>query len=109
LLFFAALFQLSDSTQVVTSCAIRGYKVTRSPMLIHMIAFWVFSLPLGCILGLAPEWIPFAPAVPMEAQGFWIALVVGLTVAALGLVALLRNVARSRIPATIRNAMRVPA
>lgn len=102
LLFLAAIFQLSDSTQVVTSCAIRGYKVTRSPMLIHMTAFWVFSLPLGCLLGLAPSWAPFAPTVPMAAQGFWIALAVGLTVAALGLVALLRNVARSRIPATMR-------
>jgi MATE family multidrug resistance protein len=38
----------------------------------------------------------------MQAQGFWIALVVGLTVAALGLVALLRKVARSRIPASAR-------
>ena len=99
LLFLAAVFQLSDSTQVVTSCAIRGYKVTRAPMLIHMTAFWVFSLPLGCVLGLAPQWLPFAPAAPMEAQGFWIALAVGLTVAALGLVALLRTVARSRLPA----------
>jgi MATE family multidrug resistance protein len=31
----------------------------------------------------------------MAAQGFWIALVVGLTVAALGLVVLLRKVART--------------
>ncbi|MFD2273494.1 MATE family efflux transporter [Undibacterium arcticum] len=36
LLLFAALFQLSDATQVAASCAIRGYKVTRPPMLIHI-------------------------------------------------------------------------
>jgi len=33
----------------------------------------------------------------MAAQGFWIALIVGLTIAALGLTALLRRVARSQI------------
>jgi MATE family multidrug resistance protein len=85
LLLFAALFQLSDSTQVAAASAIRGYKVTRPPMLIHMLAFWGFALPLGCILGLAPQWVPFAPAAPMEAAGFWTALVIGLTVAAVGL------------------------
>ncbi len=98
LLFLAALFQLSDATQVVTSCAIRGYKVTRAPMVIHLTAFWVFSLPLGYALGVAPAWLAWAPAAPMGAQGFWIALVVGLTIAALGLVGLLRRVARSHLP-----------
>ncbi|MBK9440275.1 MAG: MATE family efflux transporter [Comamonadaceae bacterium] len=98
LLLLAAVFQLSDTTQVITSCAIRGYKVTRSPMAIHLTAFWVFSLPLGYALGIAPSWLTWAPAQPMGAQGFWIALVVGLTIAALGLVWLLRRVALSRLP-----------
>jgi MATE family multidrug resistance protein len=97
LLVLAALFQLSDATQVVASCAIRGYKVTRAPMAIHLTAFWVFSLPIGYVLGLAPPWLAWAPAQAMRAQGFWIALIVGLTIAALGLVWLLRRVARSRI------------
>ena len=97
LLVFAALFQLSDCTQVVTSCAIRGYKVTRAPMLLHLAAFWGFSLPLGCLLGLAPQWLPFAPAQPMAAQGFWMALIVGLTIAAIGLLTMLRTVARQRM------------
>jgi len=97
LLFLAALFQLSDATQVVTSCAIRGYKVTRAPMVIHLTAFWVFSLPLGYALGIGPDWLAWAPVSPMGAQGFWIALVVGLTIAALGLVWLLRRVARARL------------
>ncbi len=93
LLVFAALFQLSDCTQVVISCAIRAYKVTRAPMLLHLGAFWGVSLPLGCLLGLAPQWLPFAPAQAMEAQGFWIALIVGLSVAAVGLLFMLRSVA----------------
>ncbi len=97
LLFLAALFQISDAAQVSTSCAIRGYKVTRAPMVIHLTAFWVFALPLGCVLGLAPAWLPWRPAVAMQAQGFWIALVVGLTVAAIGLGFLLRHIANRQI------------
>jgi MATE family multidrug resistance protein len=96
LLTLVAIFQISDATQVVASCAIRGYKVTRMPMMIHLTAFWVFSLPLGYTLGLAPHWLPWAPVQPMAAQGFWISLIVGLTIAALGLTALLRRVARNR-------------
>ena len=98
LLILAAIFQLSDATQVVTSCAIRGYKVMRSPMLIHLTAFWLFALPLGYCLGLAPSWMPWRPAQPMAAQGFWISLIVGLSIAAVGLTLLLRRVARSRLP-----------
>lgn len=97
LLLLAALFQLTDASQVATSCAIRGYKVTRAPMLIHMLAFWGLSLPLGCVLGLAPGWLPFGPAQPMGAHGFWIALVVALTVAALALTALLHRVASTHL------------
>jgi MATE family multidrug resistance protein len=74
LLVFAALFQLSDATQVATSSAIRGYKVTRQPMQIQLLAFWGFALPLGCWLGLSHD---------MAAAGFWIGLTIGLTVAAL--------------------------
>jgi MATE family multidrug resistance protein len=97
LLVLAAVFQLSDVTQVVASCAIRGYKVTRAPMVIHLTAFWVVSLPLGYALGLAPSWLPWVPTQPMAAQGFWIGLVVGLTIAAVGLSAILRQVARARV------------
>jgi MATE family multidrug resistance protein len=82
LLLFAALFQLSDATQVATSSAIRGYKVTRQPMQIQVLAFWGFALPVGAILGLAPAWFPWSPAQPLAAAGFWIGLVLGLTIAA---------------------------
>ena len=91
LLIYAAVFQLSDATQVSTSSAIRAYKVTRSPMVIHLSAFWGLSLPLGCVLGLAPAWLPWRPVPAMAAQGFWIALVVGLTIAALALTWLLHR------------------
>jgi MATE family multidrug resistance protein len=92
LLLFAALFQLSDATQVSASCAVRGYKVTRAPMLIHLLAFWGVSLPLGCVLGLG--W--FGWVKPMQATGFWIGLVCGLTLAALLLLRLLLLLSRKR-------------
>ncbi|MBC7499886.1 MAG: MATE family efflux transporter [Herminiimonas sp.] len=97
LLMFAALFQLSDSTQVAAASAIRGYKVTRPPMVIHLAAFWGFSLPLGCVLGLAPAWLPWAPAQPMGATGFWIGLVLGLTIAATLLVWFLHRLSLQRV------------
>ncbi|MES2741752.1 MAG: MATE family efflux transporter [Pseudomonadota bacterium] len=94
LLLLAALFQLSDATQVATSCAIRGYKVTRQPMLIQLLAFWGCALPLGYALGLAPAGLPWAP---MGVTGFWIGLTLGLTVAALLLSASLHRLSRQRL------------
>jgi MATE family multidrug resistance protein len=88
LLLFAALFQLSDATQVAAACAIRGYKVTRGPMLIQLLAFWGFALPVGCLLGLWQE---------MAAAGFWIGLVLGLTIAAILLTGFLRTLSNSRV------------
>ena len=99
LLLYAALFQLSDATQVSAASAIRAYKVTRPPMMIHLAAFWGLSLPLGCVLGLAPAWLPWRPVQAMAAQGFWIALVVGLTIAALGLTWLLNRLSLRRLQA----------
>lgn len=97
LLVLAAIFQLSDSTQVVVSNAIRAYKSTRVPMMIHLAAFWGVCLPLGCWLGLAPESLPAPPWGAMKAQGFWIALVVGLSLAAAALVGYLRGLSRQAI------------
>lgn len=99
LLLFAALFQLSDAAQVACSCAIRGYKVTRQPMLIQLLAFWVFALPLGYLLGLAPQWAPWVPAAPMAASGFWIGLVLGLTIAAVLLTGFLNRLSLQRLRA----------
>jgi MATE family multidrug resistance protein len=104
LLLLAAVFQLSDAAQVVTAGAIRGYKITRAPMGVQLLAFWVVSLPLGYVLGIAPElapqWLqalPWYPAQPMQAAGFWLALVLGLTVAGAGLLLLLRQVANAHL------------
>lgn len=73
----AALYQLFDFTQCIASYALRGYKVTKAPMLIHGIAFWG--------LGLLPGyWL--ANGGGMGIFGFWVALIVSLAVAAVLLI-----------------------
>ena len=78
LLFFAALFQVSDAVQVSAAGALRGYKDTRVPMIITFIAFWFIGLPTGWLLGLSE-----AVGLHWGAKGFWVGLVAGLTTAAL--------------------------
>lgn len=78
LLFFAALFQLSDAIQVNCSGALRGCKDTKIPMLLMVFAYWGIGLPVGYgigIMGLA--------SMEPGAEGFWIGLIVGLTFSAI--------------------------
>jgi MATE family multidrug resistance protein len=89
LLLFAALFQLSDAAQVAASSALRGYQIVRRPMQIQLFAFWGVSLPVGYALGLAGQ--------PMGATGFWIGLVLGLTVAAVLLTWSLKRLSDRRV------------
>lgn len=77
LLVFAALFQVSDGTQLAAAGALRGYKDTRVPMLITVLAYWVIGLPLGVLLGLTSWW-----SEPLGAPGLWIGLTAGLSCAA---------------------------
>lgn len=74
---FAAIFQLFDFTQCIASYALRGYKITRIPMLIHAVAFWCLGLLPGYAL---------AYGASMGVFGFWTALVLSLCAAAMALV-----------------------
>ncbi|OWY37330.1 multidrug efflux MATE transporter NorM [Xenophilus sp. AP218F] len=92
LLLFAAVYQLTDAAQTIASGALRGYKLTTIPMVIHIASFWVLGLGLGIVLGLT-DWI--APR--MGVFGFWTALVLSLSVAALFLTYYLARASRSRL------------
>ncbi|QEY27183.1 MATE family efflux transporter [Neisseria zalophi] len=85
-LLFAAVFQLADSTQCVASYALRGYKLTRVPMLIHAMAFWGIGLVPGYLLAFHAD---------MGIYGFWTALIFSLTFAAVCLVWYLEKYSRS--------------
>ena len=51
LLIIAALFQISDSTQVVFLGALRGLQDVKIPTLITFVSYWVVGFPLCCYLG----------------------------------------------------------
>ena len=50
LLAAGAAFQLFDGIQTVATGALRGAGDTRTPMLCHLIAYWIIGLPLGYYL-----------------------------------------------------------
>ncbi|MBU2181291.1 MAG: MATE family efflux transporter, partial [Gammaproteobacteria bacterium] len=86
ILVLACFYQISDAIQVVSSCALRGLKYTTPIFYITLVAYWPIGFGLGTVLGLT-DWI-----VPrMGAQGFWIGIIVGLTVAAVLLSWILRQ------------------
>ncbi|MDW8848105.1 MATE family efflux transporter [Erwinia sp. MMLR14_017] len=81
LMFLAAIYQFSDSIQVIGSGILRGYKDTRSIFFITFIAYWLLGLPSGYILALT-DWV-----VPgMGPAGFWTGFIIGLTSAAIMMV-----------------------
>jgi MATE family multidrug resistance protein len=50
LLFIAAVFQLFDGLQAVTTGALRGLGETRMPMMVNLIAHWAVGLPVSYTL-----------------------------------------------------------
>lgn len=78
LLIYAALFQFSDAIQVISANTLRGYKDTTAMFIISFFSYWLIGLPTGVILG-RTTWLTDAP---MEAAGFWIGFIVGLSSAA---------------------------
>lgn len=78
ILILACFYQLSDAVQVICSCTLRGLKYTKPIFYITFIAYWPIGFGLGCVLGLT-DWL----VAPMGAQGFWVGIIIGLTVAAI--------------------------
>lgn len=73
LLFYAAVFQFSDSLQVSSAGALRGVKDTKVPMVITAISYWLVGFPVGFYL---------AEYQGYQANGYWIGLIAGLSTAA---------------------------
>jgi MATE family multidrug resistance protein len=74
LLFYAAIFQLSDGLQICAAGCLRGYKDTRVPMVINILAYWLIGMTLGYYLTFE---------VMLGPSGMWIGMTAGLSVAAL--------------------------
>lgn len=78
LMVFAALYQISDAIQVISTGVLRGYKDTRSIFYITFVAYWVLGLPVGYLLALTNYLVP-----AMGPSGFWCGFILGLTFAAI--------------------------
>lgn len=70
LMVYAAIFQISDATQAIGVGLLRGIKDVRVPTLYVAIAYWVFGIPVGCLMAFTFK---------MGAAGMWIGFVSGLT------------------------------
>jgi len=77
LLGLASLYQFSDALQLAATGALRGFKETRTPLIICFIAYWVLGIPIGYYL---------AEVEQQGAAGYWIGILIGLSFAAVLLV-----------------------
>lgn len=83
LLPIAALFQVFDGLQVVGAGVLRGAGDTRVPAILALVGYWLFALPLACVLAFVAGWGP---------HGLWLGLTGGLSsVAILFLLRILRT------------------
>jgi len=74
LLLAAAIFQISDSIQVVVLGALRGLQDVKIPTLITFIAYWGIGFPISFYLGKEDQYGSF---------GIWLGLLAGLSTAAI--------------------------
>jgi len=74
LLLAAAIFQLSDSLQVIVLGALRGLQDVKIPTFITFIAYWLVGFPISYFLGKEDAYGSF---------GIWLGLLAGLTSAAI--------------------------
>ncbi|MBP0481353.1 MATE family efflux transporter [Sagittula sp. M10.9X] len=89
LLMLAAMFQLVDALQVIHVGFLRGLHDTRVPMVMAAVAYWGVGMPGALIFGFGLGW---------GAPGIWFGLVLGLTAAAVLLMARFWRHGRGMIP-----------
>ena len=74
LILFAAIFQLPDGIQMGALGSLRGYKDTFIPMILLMISYWIFAMPIGYYL------TNFGFGTPLGAKGMWFGMIIGLSI-----------------------------
>ncbi|WP_312274256.1 MdtK family multidrug efflux MATE transporter [Pseudescherichia sp.] len=101
LMMLAAIYQISDSIQVVGSGILRGYKDTRSIFFITFTAYWVLGLPSGYVLALTDLVVD-----RMGPAGFWMGFIIGLTSAAILMMLRMRFLQRQPSSVILQRAAR---
>ena len=74
LLLAAAVFQISDSLQVITLGALRGLQDVKIPTIITFISYWAIGFPISYFFGKEEV---------LGSLGIWLGLLAGLTSAAI--------------------------
>ncbi|MFJ9382606.1 MATE family efflux transporter [Peribacillus sp. NPDC101481] len=80
-LIYAIFFQISDALQAPIQGILRGYKDVNVTFAMSLVSYWILGLPIGYV---------FAKYTDMGAFGYWIGLITGLALGAIGLAARLR-------------------
>ncbi|WP_285766017.1 MATE family efflux transporter [Peribacillus sp. SI8-4] len=80
-LIYAIFFQISDALQAPIQGILRGYKDVNVTFAMSLVSYWILGLPIGYF---------FANYTNMGAFGYWIGLISGLALGAIGLAARLR-------------------
>ena len=75
-LYFAIFFQFADGIAAPIQGILRGYKDVNITFWMALISYWAIGLPSGFIL---------ANYTSMDAYGYWMGLIIGLTVGAITL------------------------
>jgi multidrug resistance protein, MATE family len=82
-LIFAIFFQISDALQAPIQGILRGYKDVNVTFAMSLVSYWFLGLPIGYF---------FANYSDMGAFGYWVGLISGLALGAIGLAARLRYI-----------------
>ena len=71
--------------------SLRGYKDTFIPMILLMISYWMFAMPIGYYL------TNYGFGSPLGARGMWFGMIIGLTIFSVLSVSRLRWVIKRKI------------
>ncbi|CAK6474998.1 MATE family efflux transporter [Peribacillus castrilensis] len=82
-LIYAIFFQISDALQAPIQGILRGYKDVNVTFAMSLVSYWILGLPIGYF---------FAKFTDMGAFGYWIGLISGLALGAIGLATRLRYI-----------------
>ncbi len=96
LFVWMAVYQFPDQIQIASNACLRAYQDTRVPLMLILLSYWGVAIPLGITLA-RTDWL----VQPLAAEGFWIALVVGLSLTAVLLGGRLLSI--SRRPISVKN------
>ena len=97
LILFAAIFQLPDGIQMGALGSLRGYKDTFIPMILLMISYWIFAMPIGYYL------TNFGFGTPLGAKGMWFGMIIGLSIFSFLSIFRLKWVVKDQIKKTSTN------